>query len=86
MLLEVLQHPQLCTPFPAIQRSVTETNPPQSVESINRPAFHTVPFISTVLAVHLGSASTQDIMHGIELGDGDQDSRFMSRRLNNVPW
>jgi hypothetical protein len=56
------------------------------VESINRLAFHTVPFISTVLAVHLGSASTQDIMHGIQLGDGDHNSRFRPRRRNNVHW
>ena len=85
MGLEVLQHPQLYSPFPVVQRSVTETNPPQSVESINRLAFHTVPFISIVLAVHLGSASTQDIMHGTQFGDGDQNSRFRPRRRNNVP-
>jgi len=83
--LKVFQLPQLYAPFPVVQRSVAETNPPQSVESINQLAFHTVPFISTVLALHLGSASTQDIMHGIQLGDGDQNSRFMPRRCNNVP-
>jgi hypothetical protein len=73
--LEALQNPKLYTPFPVVQKSVTETNSPQTGESINRLAFHIVSFISTVLAVYLGSASTQDIMHGERLGAGDKNTK-----------
>jgi hypothetical protein len=86
VVLEALQHPRLYAPLPVLQRSVAETNPPQSGESINRLAFHTVLFIRTVQAVHLKCASTQNIMHPIRLADCDWNSRFRPWRHNNVLW